>query len=237
MNRTGFIAASASLVAAGAAIPGAAAQSVPGGTHLVERKADFNEAAFAKIVGRPADIRQMFEAIAFKPTMLANIKNSMNGLHFGYGYPVDRIAVAVANHGPSAAYGYSDYVWQKYKIGEFFGIKDDAGKTIESNIWLKAKNAYSTSSDPDDEKSMYQDTSIEMLQKRGAVFLTCHTAVEEQSRAIVKKGLAPSGMTPAQVADDILTHLIPGALVVPSMVATVAVLQAKYHYTYAALTF
>ena len=44
-------------------------------------------------------------------------------------------------------------------------------------------------------------------------------------------------MTGPDVADDILTHLIPGAVVVPSMVATVAVLQAKYHYTYAALTF
>jgi hypothetical protein len=31
--------------------------------------------------------------------------------------------------------------------------------------------------------------------------------------------------------------LIPGTLVVPSMVATVAVLQSEYHYTYAALTF
>ena len=236
MNRTSFLAASASLVAAGSAVQ-AMAEGVPGGTHLVERKADFDEAAFARVLGRPAEIRQMFEAIAFKPGMLANIKNSLNGLHFGYGYAADRVAVAVANHGPSAAYGYSDYVWDKYKIGEFFGIKNDAGETISSNIWLKAKNAYDPSADPDDEKSMYQDMSIEMLQKRGAVFMTCHTAVEEQSRAIVKKGLAPAGMTGPDVADDILTHLIPGAVVVPSMVATVAVLQAKYHYTYAALTF
>ncbi|MDE2482652.1 MAG: hypothetical protein KGN02_10725 [bacterium] len=236
MNRTSFLAASASLVAAGAAAP-AIAETVPGGMHLVERKADFDEAAFAKLLGRPAEIRQMFEAIAFKPGMLANIKNSLNGLHFGYGYPADKIAVAVAGHGPSAAYGYSDYVWAKYKIGEFFGIKNDAGETISSNIWLKEKATYDTNADPDDDKGMYQDTSIEALQKRGAVFLTCHTAVEEQSRNIVKKGLAPSGMSASEVAADILTHLIPGAVVVPSMVATVAVLQAKYKYTYAALTF
>lgn len=235
MNRTGFLAASASLVAAGAATP-ALAETVPGGTRLVERKANFDEAAFAKIVGRPADIRQMFESVAFKPTLLANVKNSLNGLHFGYGYAANRIAIVLANHGPSSAYAYSDYVWTKYKIGEFFGIKNDAGETIATNIWLKAKMEDS-SRDPDDEKSLYQDTSIEALQKRGVTFLTCHTAVEEQSRAIVKKGLAPSGMTGTDVANDILTHVIPGAVVVPSMVATVAVLQAKYHYTYAALTF
>jgi hypothetical protein len=44
-------------------------------------------------------------------------------------------------------------------------------------------------------------------------------------------------MSAAEVADDILTHLIPGAVVVPSMVATVAVLQATYGYTYLTLAF
>jgi intracellular sulfur oxidation DsrE/DsrF family protein len=39
-------------------------------------------------------------------------------------------------------------------------------------------------------------------------------------------------MTAGDVAGDILTHLIPGALVVPSMVATIAVLQNKYGYAY-----
>jgi hypothetical protein len=67
--------------------------------------------------------------------------------------------------------------------------------------------------------------------------LTCHTAVEEQSQALVKAGFAPSGMSAQDVADDILTHLIPGTLVNPSMVATVAVLQKVYGYTYVALTF
>ena len=70
------------------------------------------------------------------------------------------------------------------------------------------------------------------LQKRGLIVLTCHTAVEEQARALVKNGFAPAGTSASAVADDILTHLIPGAIVVPSMVATLAVLQATYHYTY-----
>ena len=41
---------------------------------------------------------------------------------------------------------------------------------------------------------MYQDASIEMLQRRGLIVLTCHTAVEEQARASCKKGFAPAGM-------------------------------------------
>lgn len=234
MNRTGFIAASASLVAASTAL--ASAQSVPGGTQLVERKTSFDAAAFDALLGRPADVRQLFEQVKFDPTLLGNIKNSLNGLTFGFGYARDRVALALAGHGPSAAYGYSDYVWKKYKIGRFFKIKDAHGNIIDSNLWLKAKNPVDWNADPDDEKSMYQDTSIETLQKRGVVMLTCHTAVEEQSRKLVSAGHAP-GMSPAAVANDILTHLIPGTHVVPSMVATVAVLQQKYHYSYAALTF
>ena len=236
MNRSKFLTASATAVAASgavAAVQGAAgAQAVPGGSHLVERKADFDYDAFAKIVGRDAQIRQLFQISAFKPAVLNNIKNAFNGLQFGFGYPAGSIAIAFCPHGPSAAYTYSDYVWKKYRIGEFDAITDADGKTIESNIYFPKTATVDLSASPDDEKGMYQDKSIEMLQQRGLIVLTCHTAVEEQSRAIVKKGLAPAGMTPSQVADDILTHLIPGAVVVPAMVAAVAVLQANFKYVY-----
>jgi hypothetical protein len=224
MRRTDFLASSLAVV-------------VPGGGEFVERKAQFDEGAFDAVVGRPAQIRQLIEAVAFFPTLWNNVKNSFNGLQFGYGHTPDGIAIAVAGHGPSSSYGYSDYVWQKYRIGEFFNIHDAQGQPVSRNLWLKAKSAYDRSADPGDEHGMYQDVSIEMLQKRGLIMLTCHTAVEEQSRAIAAKGFAPAGMSAQDVADDILTHLIPGTLVNPSMVATVAVLQKVYGYTYAALTF
>jgi intracellular sulfur oxidation DsrE/DsrF family protein len=105
-------------------------------------------------------------------------------------------------------------------------------------VFLARKNTADLSAaDPDDPNSFYQDTSIQALQGRGLAMLACHTAIEEQARGIIKKGLAPAGASPTDVADDILTHLIPGTIVVPSMVATVAVLQQVYHYTYVALTF
>ncbi len=235
MNRTSFLAASASLVAASPAI--GAAQTVPGGVHFVETKADFDEAKFRQVVGRPATIRQVFEQIAFKPQALSNVKNSLNGLIFGYGYNPSQVTIAFAPHGPAAAFNYSDYLWDKYKLGDFFGAKDAAGAAVATNIWLKAKASADPKDGPDDDKGMYQDTSIEMLQKRGVVFLCCHTAVEEQARNLVKPGAPAAGGNATEVANDILTHLIPGALVVPSMVATMAVLQHEFSYTYAALTF
>lgn len=236
MNRGTFIASSASLAALGAA-PAAAAQSVPGGTHLVQRRADFDETAFARAVDKPADVRVVIESIAFHPQAFANIKNALNGLQFGYGYAPSRISIAFAPHGASSAFTYTDYVWNKYKIGDFFKLKDDKTNPIAANTFLAPPSSPNASSDPDDPASIYQDTSIQTLQKRGVIFMTCHTAVEEQARALVKAGNAPSGMSATEVANDILTHLIPDTHVVPSMMSTIMVLQQRYHYGFQTLTF
>jgi intracellular sulfur oxidation DsrE/DsrF family protein len=235
MKRTTFLVSSASL-AAGAAGAALAAPSVPGGTQLVERLADFDETRFDSIVGRPARIRQVVEAVSFSAVTLNNVKNALNGLQFGFGYPSDGIAIALANHGPSTAFALTDDVWAKYRLGEYWKIGDATGKPLVANSFYPEKSTYDASASPDDAHGMYQDTSVQMLQRRGVIVLACHTAIEENARKLIAGGFAPSGATPEQVADDLLTHLVPGAVVVPSMVATIAVLQAKYHYTYLNVT-
>lgn len=229
LNRRGFLASTAALASAPSV---AVAQSVPGGVHRVERRADFDAKAFASLVGRPSQVRQLYEATSFAPGVLSSIKNSFNGLQFGFGYPAQEICIVLAGHGPSAVYGYSEYVWSKYRIGEFFKLADASGRPIQTNVYLDSHAPVDPAADPDDERSMYQDASIAMLQRRGLIVLTCHTAVEEQARGLVQKGFAPAAMSPSEVAADILTHLIDGALVVPSMVATIAVLQNTYRYAY-----
>jgi intracellular sulfur oxidation DsrE/DsrF family protein len=224
MNRSTFLGSTA--------IAATAAATPPGGFAFVERHTDFDEAAFTKIVGRPADYRLLWEAVAFAPTFLNNVKNALNGLQFGFDADPAQINSVVAGHGPSSVYTYSDYVWQKYRIGEYFAIKDSvSGDAMLSNTFLK-KQAAPTATAPDDLKGIYQDTSVEALQARGVTFLTCHTAVEEQARGLVSRGFAPAGTDSSDVAADILTHLIPGAVVVPSMVATIAVIQLRHRYAY-----
>jgi len=231
MNRSHFLSSGGAVLATVASGGIAFAEDVPGGTNLIERHADFDEKLFAKAVGKPADVRQVWDNVALRPNVMTNIKNSLNSLQFGFGYDPARISIVAVNHGPSATYTYTDYVWQKYRIGDFFDVKDAAGNRISTNAFLAPKNS-DPSTDPAAEAGVLQDTGIAALQARGVVFLTCHTAVEEQSRGLIKAGLAP-GMTPADVSADILTHLIPGAIVVPGGVGTLAVLQTKYGYTYA----
>ncbi|MGH7737266.1 MAG: hypothetical protein ACREMP_05295 [Candidatus Tyrphobacter sp.] len=233
MKRTAFLFASSAAVAAGAIADAA----VPGGTELVERRASFDEAAFARAVGRPARIRQLFESVAFNPTTLNNVKNALNGLVFGFGYRPSDVAIVMANHGAATAYGLRSEMWRKYRLGEFYKIDDRSGAPLTANEYYAAKSAYDRAASPDDPHGMYQDTSLQTLQRRGVVLLACHTAIEEQSRKLVAQHFAPAGATPKEVADDLLTHLLPAVIVVPSMVATVAVLQAVYHYTYLTLAF
>ncbi len=116
MNRGAFLASSTALTGAASAT----SQGVPGGAHYVERRSDFDAQGFARAVGGRAQIRQVYEAIAFHPAILNNIKNSFNGLQFGFGYPPDAISLVFAAHGVSGAYGYSDAIWKRYRIGEFF---------------------------------------------------------------------------------------------------------------------
>lgn len=236
MKRSSFL-ASASIAALAGSAAGAA-ETVPGGTHFVERRADFDLEAFQAAVDRPGTaVRQLWEAVSFHPQILNNVKNSLNGLQFGFGHPPSSIAMVFAAHGPSGALNYSDYVWSKYRLADALNLKDAQGNPITSNVFLKPAKPVSPGADPDDPNGIYQDTSIETLQSRGVVWLTCHTAVEEQARALVKGGFAPSGMSAPDVADDILTHLISGTHVVPAMVATIGVLQSVHHYSYITVTF
>ena len=102
LNRRSFFAGSLTIAAASGV---ARAQSaVPGGTHR-RRAAEpiSTRRAFAALVGRPAQIRQLYEAVSFQPGVLGSIKNSFNGLQFGFGYCAEAIAIALA--GPRSLSG------------------------------------------------------------------------------------------------------------------------------------
>jgi intracellular sulfur oxidation DsrE/DsrF family protein len=222
---------------AGAAVTGATslpafARQVPGGSQLVERRAEFDRRAFDTIVARRAVVRQVWDNVALRPTVLNNIKNTLNGLVFGFGYRPDEVAIALVNHSGSAAYTYNDAIWAKYRIADFLHVQGRDGEPERKNPYYGASGRLSPDADPDDERGFYQDVSLQTLQMRGAILLTCHTAVQEQARTLVRNGYAPAGTSSVDVADDILTNLVPGAVVVPSGVATLAVLQQHYQYSY-----
>lgn len=202
---------------------------------LVWTASEWKLAEFEKLVKDPARIKQVYDVVQIGDgKFLNNIKNSFNGLQFGFAIPERQIRIAAALHGPANMLNYDDYIWEKYQIGEWLKVTDQAtGKPAVRNLFYNSKvglKQESATKNPDDLNSINQDTSIEALQSRGAQFLSCHTALEEQVRVLISRHRL--SQSPEDVVKDMLAHTIPGILVVASMGAAIALLQAEGHYTY-----
>jgi intracellular sulfur oxidation DsrE/DsrF family protein len=202
---------------------------------LVWKTSDWKLAEFQKLVNDPARVKQVYDVVQIaEGKFLNNVKNSLNSLRFGFGIPENQIKIVAGLHGAANLLNYDDYVWDKYPIGEWLNVTDPAtGKPAVKNPFYNRKGGLKTKSaskDPDDPDSLYQDTSMLALQARGVQFLSCHTALEEQVRALIRRDkLAQS---PEHIVNEMLAHTEPGVLVVAAMVGAIALLQAEGHYTY-----
>ena len=95
MERRTFFAAAATTAALAAAgcSKGSASE-----LQLVEQASDFNYAAFAKLVDKASDVRQVWDCDGYHPLILGSIKNAYNAYQFGFGIQADRVAMAIALH-------------------------------------------------------------------------------------------------------------------------------------------
>ncbi len=231
ISRKAFVGRAAASLAAAAAAPRAGAQ-------LVYRRSSWKIEEFDRLLQSKAHIKQTFDVTAINGgRFLNNIKNSLNGLHFGFDIPAERVQIVAAMHGPANLLNYDDAAWGKYRIGEWLKVDDPAtGKPAVRNIFYPSKagsGLHYASTDPDRDDSSYQDSSIQGLQARGVKFLSCHSATEEQARLLIRQlGLFAAR---EEIVKDLQAHAQPGVLIVPSMVASVALLQTEGRYSYIAV--
>lgn len=202
---------------------------------LVYTRSDWKVSEFDELLKNPARVKQAYDVIPIGGgKFLNNIKNSLNGLQFGFGIPAGQIKIVSAMHGPANMLNYDDYVWEKYRIGEWLNVVDPkTGKPATRNMFYfsKAGNPPKyASQDPDNEDSLYEDTSMQALQTRGVKFLSCHTATEEQTKVLIKK--YNLSQKREEIVKDMLAHTVPGVLVVASMVAAIALLQSEGRFSY-----
>jgi hypothetical protein len=203
----------------------------------VWQKPDWHFEEFAKLINSSRRIKQVVHADAINGgRFLRNTKNSLNGLRFGHGVAADQIQIVCGLNAQANVLNYSDYVWQKYHVGEWAKVNDPkTGQPALRNIFYPSKAGTSphyASEDPSSEDSLYQDVSIQALQSRGVRFVSCHTSTEEQARAFIQQnGLS---VQPEEVAKDMVDHALPGVIIVPSLAAALAILQCEGHYSYMA---
>jgi len=143
----------------------------------VWQKTNWQAAEFDALTHSTRRIKLVLHAFAINDSrFLKNAKNSLTGLQFGSGVPADQIQIVCALNGPANMLNYSDYVWQKYRIGEWIKVDDPkTGQPAVRNIFYPSKAGSPThyaSEDPSSEESAYQDYSIQSLQARGVRYAT-----------------------------------------------------------------
>ena len=207
----------------------------PVNAQYVWQKADWQGTDFDALTRSPRRFKLVVHGFGINDArVLKNAKNALNGLRIGSGVPAEQIQVVCALNGPANFLNYSDYVWQKYRIGEWLKENDPkTGEPAVRNFYYPSPAGASlhyTSDDPSSEDSPYQDVSVQGLQARGVRLLSCHSSTEEAARALIKKyGLSAQ---PEEIVKDIHAHALPGVLIVPALSAALALLQTDGHYGY-----
>jgi hypothetical protein len=222
------------LMAGAGALCAAISEPAVGNGQMVYRRSDWKAEEFQELLHKPARIKQVFEVTTLNEgKFLNNMKNSLNGLEFGFGIARKQVQIVSALHGPPNMVNFDDTIWAKYRIGEWLGVNDpETGHPAVRNIFYSSKfsNAPDATENPSDEKSGFQDKSIQGLQRRGVKFLSCHTATEEQARVLI--GRLKLAEDPETIVKDMQAHTLPNVLIVPGMVASLALLQTDGHYSY-----
>ena len=102
--------------------------------------------------------------------------------------------------------------WNKYKLGDFFGINDYTKKAAIRNPFYDPK---------DGDYPINGPGGIKSQQERGAMFCVCNLALQVYSGKYAEK----MGGNPTEIYNDWISGVIPGIEVVPSGVWALGLAQ------------
>jgi hypothetical protein len=227
MSRRSFVGSMGAGVAALGSLGASAART---DAQMVYMPNDWHMAEFDKLLKSKARVKQLFDVEKLDNGDFMNpIKNSFNGLKFGFNIPDDQIKIVGALRGQANLLNFDDSMWEKYQLGEYAKVDDPkTSKPAVRNPFYPKKEGGST--DVQDRNSIYQDYTAQALMARGMVLLSCHNATNNAARGIIKKlGLK---VETDEVAHDLQSHMLPGVISVPAMVAAIAMLQVEGHFAY-----
>jgi len=155
------------------------------------------------------------------------MRNAMNAQVWSFGHP-DFLCVS-ATHGTAQLALYDDAMWEKYALAKI------AGGAITRNSFAPAPAAASANqADYENANGPFSPraNSIQVLQRRGAVFLACHNAVWELCERLIGTGVNPDHLGAEAMCAELSNHLIEGVVLTPGAVGTLVEL-ASAGFSYA----
>jgi intracellular sulfur oxidation DsrE/DsrF family protein len=152
------------------------------------------------------------------------MREAISGQVFAHGNP-GFLAVA-AIHGSAHLALFDQAAWGAHGLAALSGGK------AAMNTFLAPKPGTSPHDDLQDVAGYYgpANNNIRTLQERGAVFIACHDSIHAIARS-VRQRAGGTGPSADATAADLTNHLVPGAVLVPSVVAFLVELQ-RVGFTY-----
>jgi intracellular sulfur oxidation DsrE/DsrF family protein len=190
---------------------------------LVDNRDLWDYEAAAELLAYNGGPRQVWENSDIAAAWLGLMREATNGQVFAHGHP-DFLAVS-ATHGTAHLALFSQEMWDKYDLASH------TGGAATSNRFILEKAGASPADDRHDINGFYgiSNNSITALQQRGAVFVGCHDSIHAIARGLHKPD---TDVSADLIAADLTNNLIPGVVLVPSVVAFLVELQ-RVNYTYA----
>jgi intracellular sulfur oxidation DsrE/DsrF family protein len=168
---------------------------------------------------------QVWEATELGAPWLNLMREAVNGQVYAHGNP-GFLAVA-AVHGSAHLALFDQAAWGTHDLAAL------SGGLATKNSYVTAKPGTSAADDVQNVAGYYgpENNNIATLQQRGMVFVACHDSIHAIARNLAKRGRGEAAGAD-DIAADLTNHLVPGAVLVPSVVAFLAELQ-RVGFSYA----
>jgi hypothetical protein len=186
---------------------------------IVTHDDQWDSEAFAALLAYRGGPRQLWHNLKLDGPWLELMDNAITAEVFSFHRP-DFLAVS-ATHGSTGLALFDQAAWDKYKIASL------APGKIAKNTFILDKGNGGDPADIQKSDGVYggDAVSIPYLMRRGVVFLMCHHAIWECAKALHANGANPDKLSIEELAADLTNHVLPQAIVVPGLVATIAELE------------
>lgn len=191
---------------------------------VVTSRDQWDHEAAEAVLGYRNRALQVWECTEIGAPWLNLMREAISGQVFAHGNP-GFLAVA-AVHGSAHLTLFDPVAWDTHGLAALSG-----GKAAR-NTFVAPKPGTSPADDVQDIAGYYgpENNNIRTLQERGAVFVACHDSIHAIARGIHQRG-GGSGPSADAIAADLTNRLVPGAVLVPSVVAFLVELQ-RVGFTY-----
>ncbi len=139
-------------------------------------------------------------------------KNYVNGMRDGWGASAPQVMPILGISGDAYPIVFNDAIWAKYGYGASSKTTDPrTGEPAVRNVWWQPKPA-----------EPMGEFGVDVLQGRGAQFLLCNNVF----RGVIRRAMNQTNGSYAETRAELLVGMLPGVIVVPAMVAAMAMAQS-----------